>query len=295
MPIQPQSNVISEILPFQQYFDSLRTQRTGVGKGTMGLDADELQNVTKGGQLAAMSAASLIVELIARMLAEGIKGFFSKIRNEMIRNQDKPMWFKIRGKWVEVDPSSWRADRRVMPNVGLGSGNREEMRANVQLLIQGQTGAAQLGLVGPKQGFESFKVLAETLGFSNPERFAMDPDSQEFKQAQAQKAQAAQQQALPAVQIAKIKAQTELVKQQAENQRAQASSQVQLTQAREQQIHEALQSAQQQVHEGLQGGGDRGLQILLKLIQTMGSIIAADKGDPNELGPDVQRAQGELE
>ena len=73
-PIQMPTNIMSEVLPMLDYMDQLRTNRTGIGKGTMGLDADELQNVTKGGQLAAMSAAALIVELIARMLAEGCQG-----------------------------------------------------------------------------------------------------------------------------------------------------------------------------------------------------------------------------
>lgn len=294
-PMQMPTNVMSEVVPMLGYMDQLKTERTGVGKGTMGMDADELQNVTKGGQLAAMSAAALIVELMARMLAEGCKGVYSKIRNEMIRNQDKPLWYKIRGKWIEVDPSSWRSERTVQPNVGLGSGNREELRANVQILGGAQQAAAQMGLVGPKQAFETFKVMCESLGFPDPDRFAMDPSGQEYAQAMKERQQAAQNAPqAPQVQAAKIRAQTTLIQQQAENQRAQADAQVSLTQAREQQIHEALQAAQQQVHEGLQGGGDRGLQILLKLIQSIGQVIAADKGDPNELGPDVQWAQGEL-
>ena len=49
----------------------------------MGLDADELQNVTKGGQLAAMSAQALIVELIARFLAEGLRHIFLKIHSRV--------------------------------------------------------------------------------------------------------------------------------------------------------------------------------------------------------------------
>lgn len=290
-PIQMPTNVMSEVVPMLEYMDQLRTQRTGVGKGTMGLDADELQNVTKGGQLAAMSAAALIVELIARMLAEGAKGIFSKIRSEMIRNQDKPMQFKIRGKWVEIDPSSWRYDRRVQPNVGLGSGNREELRANVQMLGQAQQAVAQVGLIGPKQAYEAFKVMCEALGFPNPERFAMDPASQEFAQHMQQMQQAQANQPQPQVQVAKIKAQTELIKQQAENQRAQGELQQQIQQGKLQMVHEALQNAQQQVHEGLQGGGDRGLQILLTLIKSVAQIEAADKADPQNLGPDVQAAE----
>ena len=167
-PIQMPTNIMSEVRPMLDYVDQLRTNRTGIGKGTMGLDADELQNVTKGGQLAAMSAAALIVELIARMLAEGFKGIFQKVRNELVRHQDKPMEFKVRGKWTEVEPSSWRRDRRITPNVGLGSGNNEERRANAQMLAQMMQGAAQFGLVGPSQGYEAFCYGIEALGITRP-------------------------------------------------------------------------------------------------------------------------------
>src|SRR6185312_13067577 len=66
------SNLTEQVIPALEYVDKLRTERTGIGKGTMGLDADALQTVTKGGQLASMSAATLILELIARLLAEGV-------------------------------------------------------------------------------------------------------------------------------------------------------------------------------------------------------------------------------
>src|SRR6185437_16773956 len=102
---------------------------------------------------------------------------------------------------------------------------------------QSQQAIGQLGLVGPKQAYETFKVMCEALGFSNPERFAMDPSSPEFQQHMAQMAQAqANQPPAPQVQVAKIRAQTQLIEQQAENQRAQAQAQVDLTKAREQQI-----------------------------------------------------------
>lgn len=313
-PIQMPTNVMSEVLPMQQYLDQLRTQRTGVGKGTMGLDADELQNVTKGGQLAALSAAALIVELMARVLAEGTAGLFSKIRSELIRHQDKPLQMKIRGKWVEVDPSSWRPERRVSPNVGLGSGNREEMRANVQLLMQGQQMAAQQGLVGPKQVYATFKTFCEALGFHNPEQFAMDPMSPEYQQHMQQMAQQhANMPPAPQVQAAKIKAETELVKQQAENQRAQGELQQQMMEGRVQLVHEQLQAMQARDHEAqqnsqqqrsdaIQGHRDREvqldsnhLQIILKLIPAIAQVLAAEKRDPGELGSDVNTAGSQIQ
>ena len=77
---------------------------------------------------------------------------------------------------------------------------------------------AQMGLVGPKQGYETFKLLVEALGFNSPERFAMDPASPEYAQHMAQMAAQPHQQA-PQVQAAQIRAQTTVQQEQAENQR----------------------------------------------------------------------------
>jgi hypothetical protein len=299
-PIQPPSNLVEQVLPALNYIDQLRSNRTGIGKGTMGLDPDELQNVTKGGQLAAMSAQTLIVELIARFLAEGMRHIFLKIHSELMRHQDKPLEYQIAGKWVRVDPSSWRKRTRVSANVGLGSGNREEMRANVQMLAQGQQGVAQLGLVGPKQGYEAFKLLCESLGFNNPERFAMDPQGQEYAQHMQQMAQQPHPQA-PQVQAAQIRAQTETAKQSSEDQRKIMDLNMQLLQSREQTASAELTNKQQMVHDMLQQHAGREvdidtnhLQIILKLIPAIAQVLAAEKAAPTELGADVTQSAAQI-
>lgn len=296
---QGPTDIMGQALNALQYVDQLRSNRTGIGKGTMGLDADELQNVTKGGHLAALSAASLILELIARMLAEGVKGIFLKIHSELTRHQDKPMELEIAGKWVNVDPSSWRRRTKVTPNVGLGSGNREEMRANVGMLVTAQEKLAQVGLVGPKQAYESFKLVCESLGFTNPERFAMDPNSQEFKQMMANRPPPPP---APQVQAAQIRAQTEQSKQQSEDQRQMMTMLGQLVQQKTQGKQDQITNIQQLSHDATQQHRDREmqldqqhLQILLKLIPAIAQILAAEKAQPDELGADVSRAASEVQ
>jgi hypothetical protein len=306
-PIVQPSNVVDQVIPALEYIDQMRSNRTGIGKGTMGLDADELQNVTKGGQLAAMSAASLILELIARLLAEGVKGIFLKIHSELMRHHDKPLEFEIAGKWITVDPSQWRRRSKVTPNVGLGSGNREEMRANVQILGQAQQMVAQMGLVGPKQGWELFKIICEALGFSTPERFAMDPASPEYAQ-HLQQMQQSQQMMPPApqVQAAQIRAQTESQKQVNETQRAAMKLNAEMLHARQQLLQDQTQHVQTMNHEAIQGHADRQiqlndqhLQILLALIKTFSAIEAAKAKSEAvggaEVGADITAADRAIE
>jgi hypothetical protein len=230
VPFQQPSNLMAQILPALEYCDLQREMRTGIGKDTMGVDADALQDVTKGGQLAAMSAAAMKVELVARLLAEGVKEVFTKIHKLLMRHQDKPMTLRLTNRWVDVNPGDWRERTQVSVNVGLGSGNREEARANVMLLGQAQKELAAFGLVGPKQAYETFKKMAHLLGEENPTQYAMDPDSDEYKQAMANKShqppdphvQAAQINASKDIQVADKRLQAEQVKAQREGQQAQA-------------------------------------------------------------------------
>lgn len=188
MPMSNDGLMMQQVIPAMEYVDNLREMRTGIGKDTMGVDADALQDVTKGGQLAAMSAAALKVELVARLLAEGVKDLFLKIHSTLIRHQDKPMTINIAGKWVDVNPANWRKRSAVSVNVGLGSGNREEARSNLMMMIQLQQQIGQFGLVGPKQAYETFKQAAHLLGFENPDLFAVDPDSPQAQQLMQQHA-----------------------------------------------------------------------------------------------------------
>lgn len=268
MPFQQPSNLMAQILPAMEYCDLQREMRTGIGKDTMGVDADALQDVTKGGQLAAMSAAAMKVELVARLLAEGVKEVFTKIHKLLMRHQDKPMTLKLTNRWVDVNPADWRERTQVSVNVGLGSGNREEARANVILLGQAQAQLAPFGLVGPDEAYATFKKAVHLLGEENPTQYAMDPQSDKYKQMQAQKAHqpqdpriaAAQMKAQSDQQIAQTRLQTEQVKAQAEQQQAQAEV-----------LHGAQQSAQDRDVQMAQINSQE-WQTLVKVI---GSIVAS--------------------
>jgi hypothetical protein len=283
MQFEHPSNMMEQVIPTMEYVDSWREMRTGVGKDTVGVDAEALQNVTKGGQLAGMAAASLKTELIARCLAEGLKDAFMKIRALMVRHQDQPLQFQMRGKWVNVDPTQWRERTRVSPNVGLGSGTREESRQNLMLLGTMQEKIASMGLIGPKQAYETFKRGALLLGFEQPERFAMDPDSDEFKEWQAQHPP----QPNPAVVAAQTRLQAAQAQAQAGVQKAQIAEQAASQRAQAEVVHSALQSKEDRAVD--MAGLDS--QMFIALVRAIAPIVAAQlKGDPSVNAGAVLRA-----
>jgi hypothetical protein len=293
MPIESPSNLMQQIIPALDYCDLQREMRTGIGKDTMGVDADSLQDVTKGGQLASMSAAAMKVELVARLLGEGVKEVFSKIHRVLMRHQDKTLTLKLTGRWVDIDPADWRDRTQISVNVGLGSGNREEARANVAMIAQLQEKLASSGMVGPKQLFETFKAMSHLLGYENPTQFVMDPDSPEFKQALQQKQQMAQQHPDPHVQVAQIKAQADQQHAQMDLRIAQMETQAQQsleqtrmradmakTQAQQRMEHD--RAAIDAMHDAHQHASDQNVQAAQMqsqeyqtLVKVIGQIVAS--------------------
>jgi hypothetical protein len=327
MPMVTPSNIVDQVIPALQYADSLREMRTGVGRDTMGLDADALQDVTKGGQLAAMSAASLKIELVARLIAEGVKEMFSKIHGELMRNQDQPLMFEIAKKWVTTDPTSWRKRDMMTVNVGLGAGNQEQGKQNIAMVQGMQEKIAPLGLVGPKQAYNAFKIGVELLGYENAGDFAMDPSSPEYQQHMAEMQQH-QMNAPPAPQVAvaKIKAQSDQAIAQGQAQRdvlklqgqlavaqanlaaANARSQQELAHAAQEgqreRAHDALIEQHSRTHEAVQGNVERQADaqamhadMAQTLIKVIGSIVASQlkQNAQADAGQVVKRDYQELQ
>jgi len=275
MPFQQPSNLMAQILPAMEYCDLQREMRTGIGKDTMGVDADALQDVTKGGQLAAMSAAAAKVELVARLLAEGVKDIFQKIHNLLRRHQDQHMAVMLTNRqWLNANPADWRERTELVVNVGLGSGNREEARANVMLLGQAQKELAPFGLIGPKQAYATFKHVTHLLGFENPSEFAMDPDSPEYQQAMAQRAHQPQD---PRIASTQIKAQSDQAIANTRLQTEQVKAQAQAQQSQAELVHGAQQSSQDRDIQMAQISSQE-WQTVVKII---GQIVASQlKQDP---------------
>jgi len=312
LPMGAQSNMMQQIIPAMDYVDSMREMRTGIGKDTMGVDADALQDVTKGGQLAAMSAAALKVELVARLLAEGVKDLFQKIHTCLLHHQDKPMTVNITGKWVDVNPAEWKSRTKVSINVGLGSGNREEARGNLAMLMSLQEKAAPFGIVGPKEAYETSKQGVHLLGYENPQMFFMDPDSPEYHQAQQQKQQMSQMnpdimkihiQGQIAQQTAQMKAQMDAQADARDAQLAQIQQQAQAQQnAQAQQLEaqrQAMQSHQQAQLQQLQMASDermaqmqQSINVLIAQLNNRAKVEVAELGALTTLsGQQISAAQ----
>ena len=175
-PIEVPS-VTGQAFPMLEYMDSVQAKRTGVSDQQQGLDPDVLNNVSATAIAAMMKSNSGKLELIARIFAEtGVKSLFKGILHLLGKYQDQAKIVRMRGKFVTFDPRTWTNQYDVAINVGLGSGDREQKLAMLQMILGKQEQVlTQFGpsnpLVSVAQYRDTMARLIESAGFKDANAF----------------------------------------------------------------------------------------------------------------------------
>jgi hypothetical protein len=173
--------VAAQAFPMLEYLDGVRENRTGVTRYMQGIDADSL-NKTATGISQIMTAAQQRVELIARVFAEtGVKDLFRKILELVGRHQSAPRIIRLRNRWVPMDPRQWTTQMDVSINVGLGTGNKDQMLMHLRSLLEIQVQAIRMqgGVDGPlvrlENVYNTLAKLVENAGLKSPDAYFTDP------------------------------------------------------------------------------------------------------------------------
>lgn len=198
VPVNPMAG---QILPVISYFNDTLEKRTGIGRNSMGVDADVLAQSTKGAYIDAKSSANQMTEAVARIFAEtGLSSLYSSLHRLLNRHQDFPTRMKIGANWAEVNPTEWQERANLTVSVGLGNASKEEIRNNLNMMAVAQEKAAMVpGLIQPKNVYALFRRMQTELGLEN-EDFITDPAQAPPQQPQPD----------PYLQSEEIKAQTRL-------------------------------------------------------------------------------------
>ena len=169
--------VTAQAFPMLEYMDAVQAKRTGVSDTQQGLDPDVLNNVSATAVAAMMKSNSGKLELIARVFAEtGVKSLFKGILHLLCKYQDQARLVRMRGKFVEFDPRTWANQYDVSINVGLGSGDREQKLAMLQMINAKQEQIIQAygpsnPLVSVAQYRDTLAKLIEAAGFKDASQF----------------------------------------------------------------------------------------------------------------------------
>lgn len=225
--------VIQQSLAMVEHIAGIREQRTGSTRYNQGMDANSL-NKTATGISIIQNASTQRQELVARMLAEGMKGIFRKMLGLVMRHTDKAQVIRLRGKWVEMDPKDWKAGYDMSVAVGLGTGNRDQQVGQLMQMLEMDQQIIQMqgGLQGPilteANVYEKLKRLVEAMGMKGVENYYTDPSAEEegpqepeapegpdpMQQFQAQaelEIEKARTKANADIEIAKIKAEADII------------------------------------------------------------------------------------
>lgn len=160
-----------------EYMDTVRQDRTGVNYNFAGIDQKDLNNVQPGTVNQISSLAAERVVQIARVLAFAIEDLFAIIHEQVLKMGHKRETLQLNGKWVEVDPGSWKKRSQFKICVAFASGNKDAQISRLQGILQRQTEALQLGLpvCNAENYYNTLIELTKAADFAAPDRFWTDP------------------------------------------------------------------------------------------------------------------------
>lgn len=185
--ITPQQAVVPLVIPYIgdktlqviQYVDQARAQSTGSLLANQGLDADKINKETATRFNGIKDNSDAKVELIARNFAEtGFRKLYEGIAWLVSKFQDTQQEFRVLGKALTINPSSWKYKHSVSTSVGLGAGNNERLVESLQGVYAIQQQLAQQGsvLVDNKDMYNTLKRIVDGLGLPNVQEFFNNPD-----------------------------------------------------------------------------------------------------------------------
>ena len=185
------------------YQDEVIQRRTGVGRQSMALDPETLQNQSATANQNNKDAAYSQVELAARNMAKGWKKVFRKLLRLMVKHQDAPRTIRLRGdEFVTIDPRFWNTDMDVTINVGLGTGSRDRDMMMLQQVLMNQlaiadrflaSGATEDAIDMLPKVIATMTKIAESAGLRNPDDFYPDNADAIVERLKQKAAQAASQ------------------------------------------------------------------------------------------------------
>jgi hypothetical protein len=167
------------------YLDSIREERTGVNKNSMGVgDGGLKSHQTATGVAQVMTAAQQKIELIARVFAEtGMKDLANNVYQLVQKFESPEKIVRLNNKWITLYPSEWKAKMDCTAQVGLGFGNKDMNLMHLNQLFQtiqavGQHPAAQM-MLKPKNLYNLVAEQIKAMGMKNVQDFITDPGDEQ--------------------------------------------------------------------------------------------------------------------
>ena len=158
-----------------RHMDTVNEARNGVNRMFQGIDDSNLNDHNRIGQLSTMAAQR--VEQIARIFGNGVEYLFSIAHELIIKSGHQAESIKLRGEWVEIDPSQWSTGRDMSVVAPFAAGNTDNLVARLMNIasIQERAFAGGLPIATPDDAYNTAIELVKASGFPVPEKFFTQP------------------------------------------------------------------------------------------------------------------------
>lgn len=179
----------TESFQMLSYLDTLAENRSGASSRTNGLDDNVLHsNQASSAVNQIMTAAQQKQKLIARVFAEtGMKSLFSNLYALVTKHQDREDVYRLRDKFVTVNPASWRTKYNVIVIADVGNDNKDQKLLHLQRMWEMTQTVLNSGGMNILTNYDKiYNLLTEATknaGFRNYNDFWSDPATPEGKQA----------------------------------------------------------------------------------------------------------------
>ena len=171
--------VADKTLQVVQYIDFAKAQRTGTLMASQGLNSDTLSNETATRTNAVGNEGKAKIKLVARVLAEtGMKDLYEGIAWTVSHYQDDETEIMVLGSAMTVDPTKWKQDQYIIPNVGLAAGDEDDVITNMSGLLQihAQLKAQQSPLTDDKKVYNITKAITKAMKLRKISDYFNDPE-----------------------------------------------------------------------------------------------------------------------
>jgi len=169
---------------FFQFWEMLKVEKdehSGVPRAYQGVNPNVL-NKTWRGQNQQVSQASQRVAMMARLIAEmGVAPLVSSIVDLNIKFLRKSTSIRYLNDWVDIHPDNIVGKFDTIVNVGLGTGDKQQIIIYMQQLlgIYAQIYTSGVPVANAQNIYNAMKELVKAMGFRNTEDFVTEPQFNE--------------------------------------------------------------------------------------------------------------------
>jgi len=189
-----------------EYLDKVRTERTGSALDLQTQQMNTPHNVGDAGVNTIVANLEQIGALVTKNLSETLISSIYLLVHKFLKLYFKEeLQAKINGNWSQTNPSEWLDREQINISVGLTKTERMVQQVAIEKIIAKQEQYMQMGyegVIADKDGlFRAILDHSRMSGIDHPEKYWIDPSSDQAQQASQGKAQQMQQQQMEQMQL----------------------------------------------------------------------------------------------